>query len=87
MLRINISELKTVRITCMKCKRGVIEVPVSRLGNALDHGRCRLCDEVVLPDHAKELLSGLRLAIEELGGHNPHISVEFEIPAPAAASS
>ena len=81
MLRVQLSELATVRVVCKKCNRGVIEVPLARLGMALDHGACRLCNHEFFPDTKPNRLGDLQLAIEELNQLRD-LGVEFEIGAP-----
>jgi hypothetical protein len=82
MLRINLAELETVRVLCMKCKKGVIEVPVSRLGSVFDRGECRFCNHQHLPSSEPEPLNNLEIALQELKAKAPDLEIEFEIPAP-----
>ena len=84
MLRVPISELKTVRITCLKCNRGVIEVSTIRATAALDHGECRFCKAPLLPPSGPEPLNDLRLAIAALSEAplSEKLFIEFEIAQP-----
>ena len=82
MLRVSLDDLKTVRVSCLKCKRGVIEVPIDRLDAALHNGRCRLCDTQLLPQSGPEPLNSLKLALQELAAKAKDLAVEFEIPEP-----
>jgi hypothetical protein len=81
MLRIQLSEIATVRITCKQCKRGVIEVPIERLGQALEQGGCRFCRSDVIAPTSNDPLNALRMAIEELRRLESKLGIEFEIPA------
>lgn len=83
MLRVQLSEIKTFRIVCKKCKRGVIEVPLNRLNSALDNGQCRLCNHPFLRAGESDHFNDLKIAIEGLNGINDNISIEIEIPSPS----
>jgi hypothetical protein len=83
MLRVNVSELTTFRIACLKCKRGVVEVRVDRLDAALDgHGQCRLCKHEHFADPSADPFNGLKIALQDLQRLKDTLAVEFDLPAP-----
>ncbi len=86
MLRIDLTELKTVRVRCKQCNHGVIEVPIDRLDKVLNYGECKFCNTRLLPKRPGgsqgDALNDLRLAVAELERVKSDISIEFEIPAP-----
>jgi len=85
MIRINLSELKTFRIICKSCEKGVIEVSAENLHSALNNGGlCRFCGHNIMsrmldPDPLKRLGE----AIDSLLRLDSVLDVEIEIPAPA----
>ncbi len=81
MLRIPLSELKTIRITCKQCGKAVIEVPTVRADTVIEKGGCRLCRRDVFDQH-NDPLNHLRLAFEQLEELKDKLGVEFEIVAP-----
>jgi hypothetical protein len=80
-LRIDLTELTTVRVICKKCNRGVIEVPVNRLETAFDHGECRFCNHQHLP-RGHEPLNDLRVALMDLIAKAEDLGIEFEARPP-----
>lgn len=80
MLRIDLSELTTVRVACRACKKGVVEVPLDGLQRALDGGSCHLCGHELLP-HGEDTLYKFKEAALALLALKDRLGIEFEIPA------
>lgn len=82
MLRIPITDLKTIRIVCKKCNNGVIEVPANRLSEALVDGKCRFCRYPLIKLDNYDPIQSLKVALEELSRIEKDLGIEFEIPQP-----
>jgi hypothetical protein len=83
-LKILLEELKTVRLVCKACNRGVIEVSIERFGEALNKGECRFCQTAFFPSSgpgAKDPFNSLRLAIADLLRED-RLGIEFIIRQP-----
>lgn len=82
MLRVQLAEIATFRVTCKKCNSGVIEVPVDRLDAVFDQGACRFCQHRFFPPTGPEAINNLRMAIGALSRISPDLGIEFDVPLP-----
>jgi hypothetical protein len=79
LLKFLITELRTVRISCKKCNRAVVELPVDRLDAALSHGECRFCGYKFHDAGGPDPFHSLRMALDELRNMKG-IEVSFVLP-------
>lgn len=81
LLRVLLSEIKTLRIVCQKCKT-VVEVPVEKLDTKFTNGACRFCGETfrseAIPD--SDLLGKLGNTLTLLRSIENHVQIEISIP-------
>ena len=89
MIRIKLSELKTFRIVCKKCVKGVIEVPVDNLRSALNTGgTCRFCGHHIMARMTNpDPLDRLGNAIDALLNLDDVLDVEIEVPSPGSTQN
>jgi hypothetical protein len=88
MIRIDISELKTIRVICKSCRKGVVEMSVENLQHALtSKGRCRFCDHDIMAGMSNPTpLMRFQEAFISLVQLKREIDIEIEIPTPSAAT-
>lgn len=75
-LRILLSEIKTLRITCKNCK-AVIETLPDDLYNKTNNGQCKFCNQ---PLASISHIFDLARAIENLSKTEDTVTVEIVLP-------
>jgi len=88
MARVSLTELTTLRVTCKKCNRGSIEVPISNLMFAVtEDGKCCLCGQQHFTKSGRQfgtvhILTSLVNALTELQQYKDlekELEIEFEL--------
>lgn len=85
MLRFALSDIKLFRITCTRCNRGVVELPLEQLHLATDNGNCRFCGDTLLPEAGREVLSTFKRAMQDLTTHPKYLRIDFDMPDPGTS--
>ncbi len=78
LLAVLLAELSTVRVICLHCK-GIVELPLDKLGTRFGEGLCRLCKHDLVPEDNPGVLADLErvlLALQAAKG----VAIEFVIP-------
>lgn len=83
LLSILLSELRTIRIRCKKCKaEATIECPVESVNRMFDQGGCRFCGEELrcpADDQNTPYLVTFAKALQRLN-EDPNFAIEFVVP-------
>ena len=79
-LPIPLPDVTTFRISCLRCNRGVVEVPLDRLNTVFNSGQCRFCNHRIFPAGKADVLLRLKAALEDLAFFKAQLSVEAVLP-------
>lgn len=86
LLKILLTELRTVRIRCKSCG-SVVEMPVENLATRFQGVACPLCRQMFIPPGSAADAKGvnpfveLAKAMDLLGHLAPLVEIEFSLPA------